>query len=77
MCRVIGVARQEWNLHLPRNPASGELVARVELTEEDERDRRLQSDLQRGSVVPSRDRRKGEDEDFELDPEIDELLGIG
>lgn len=76
MCRVIGVARQEWHLHLARNPASGELAPRVELTEEDERDRRLQTDVKRGNLAPSRDRRNRGDEEFELDPEIDELLGM-
>jgi integrase len=76
MCRVIGHARKEWHLHLARNPASGLLVARVELTEDDERDRRLHTEASRANVVPSRDRRKSEDEEFELDPQIEELLAM-
>lgn len=39
--RVIGLARKEWSIHLPQNPASGQLVARPEPQPGDERDRRL------------------------------------
>lgn len=76
MSRVIALARKEWNLHLARNPASGLLVARIELTEADARDRRLHTRVTREHLVPSRDRRKSADEEFELDPEIGELLAM-
>ncbi len=39
--RVIARARKEWAIHLPQNPASGQLVARPEPQPGDERDRRL------------------------------------
>ncbi|NML48016.1 site-specific integrase [Ramlibacter sp. G-1-2-2] len=76
MARVIALARKEWHLHLARNPASGLLVKRVELTEADERDRRLHTEAMRENLVPSRDRRKSADDEFELDPETDELLAM-
>jgi integrase len=76
MSRVIAHARKEWHLHLARNPASGPLVARVELTEDDERKRRLHAAVKREHVVATRDRRKSEDEEFEIDPETEELLAM-
>jgi integrase len=76
MARVIGLARAEWKLHLPLNPASGVLVKRPKLTEADERDRRLATSVDRQGMVPTRDRRINEDEEFEFDPETQELLSM-
>lgn len=76
MSRVIALAQKEWKLFLPQNPASGRLAARAELTEADERDRRLEECVRREALVPARDRRQSADEEFELDPEVQELLAM-
>lgn len=39
--RVIHLAKREWGVHLPENPASGQLVTRPKPQPGDERDRRL------------------------------------
>ena len=49
--RVIGLARKEWSIHLPQNPASGQLVARPEPQAGDERDRRL-AEVHTATPVP-------------------------
>jgi len=84
ICRVIGLAMREWNIHLAFNPASAERVARPAPEPGDERDRRLEpvfvpfEALQakgQGSDAPSK-RRVNPDSEFERDPEIDELLSM-
>lgn len=88
ICRVIGIARAEWNVHMAVNPASGKLAKRPEKEPGDERDRRLAENHkadafappsaaekpERGEV-PKRDaRRKSDDDAFENDPDTDRLV---
>jgi integrase len=90
ICRVISIARAEWGVHLPFNPASGRLVPRPAKEPGDERTRRLAT--HHAATVPAqapatenagsgeppggKSRRKRADDVFENDPETDELLKL-
>lgn len=81
MSSVITVARKEWKIHIPRNPASAQFVQRPDKVEGDERDRRLATNYLLGdkskpmaSSVSVRKKRMKKDVDYELDPFMDELL---
>jgi integrase len=86
ICRVIGIARAEWNLHMAVNPASAALVSRPEKEPGDERTRRLAESHVKATPAPhltiaepgkgSKSRRKTENDAFENDPETDELLKL-
>jgi len=88
ICRVIGIARAEWGVHVAQNPASGRLVPRPKKEPGDERNRRLA--VVHAPALPSSQpsgklstqgmdtqgssRRKRADGAFENDPEADALL---
>jgi integrase len=84
VCRVIGMAMREWNIHLAFNPASAARVARPPPEPGDERDRRLEPEFvpqaaleaaaRRPSALPKR--RVNPDAEFERDLEIDEILAM-
>ncbi len=89
ICRVIGIARAEWGVHMAVNPASGRLVPRPKKEPGDERDRRLadthvvpaparpQPDSMPGQgASPDKSRRKHADKVFENDPDTEALLKI-
>lgn len=84
-CRVIAIARREWSIHLPINPASGEHVSRPAAEEGDERSRRLRNRHaiavdgpaltwpQEATRTQAR-RRVREDIDYEYAPEIEQII---
>lgn len=90
ICRVISIARAEWGVHMAVNPASGRLVPRPKKEPGDERDRRLAdshlmvapakpptaAEPGKGRALQPKSRRKNEEEAFENDPEIDQLLKL-
>jgi integrase len=90
ICRVIGIARAEWGMHMAVNPASARLAPRPKKEPGDERSRRLADShvavapAQRlpaaqpgkGMAPQRKSRRKSEDDAFENDPETDALLKL-
>lgn len=86
-CRVIGLARREWDVHLPVNPASGALVERPAAEDGDERDRRLNEQHAISidpadamlAARPSREqtkRRVRADIEYENDPDTAVILAL-
>jgi integrase len=86
-CRVIGLARREWGIHMSVNPASGTLVARPPAEAGDERDRRLEEQHavaadRADPTLPARatreqaQRRVRTDIEYEHDPETASILAM-
>ncbi len=86
-CRVIGLARREWKIHLPVNPASAALVSRPAAEPGDERDRRLKErhEFSTDRVDPSSParptreqtkRRVRADIEYENDPETATIIAL-
>lgn len=86
-CRVIGLARREWDIHLPVNPASGALVARPPAEAGDERDRRLEAQhaaaadrvdprLPARPTLEQAKRRVRSDIEYETDPDTAGILAL-
>lgn len=76
MARIIKKAMQEWNIHIPINPASGLHCARPEPQAGDERNRRLE-DLPCATDLDSlaaRNRRQRQDVQYTLDADTYGLL---
>jgi integrase len=86
ICRVIGIARAEWNLHMAVNPASAAHTSRPKKEPGDERTRRLAKSHVKATPAPhltvaqpgkgGKSRRKTENDTFENDPETDALLKL-
>ncbi|MGE5115100.1 MAG: tyrosine-type recombinase/integrase [Betaproteobacteria bacterium] len=60
--RVIALARREWGIHLPNNPASGQLVRRPPPQPGDARNRRLKHETRAQPVAPEEGLPTGGDE---------------
>lgn len=86
-CRVIGLARREWKVHLPVNPASATLVSRPDAEAGDERDRRLKEQHEfaidrsdpnspAGPTPVQAKRRVRADIEYENDPETAAIIAL-
>lgn len=86
-CRVIGLARREWEIHLPFNPVAAALVTRPPAQAEDERDRRLNEQHAvsidpADAMLPARPtreqtkRRVRADVEYEKDPDTAAILAL-
>lgn len=85
--RVIAIARREWGIYLPMNPASGEFVKRPPAEPGDERDRRLRAQhvatgegaeptsLPKAESAQTKRRVRAEVE-YETDPETARICGL-